>query len=275
LPAHDRLAYQGLWCLADRAGRLKDEPLRLRARIFPYEPEVDMDATLRRLSTHWVTRYVGPDGRRYLEVRNLSRHQHFHLREPASHLPGPPEEAQCQPGAGPVLAPVEHDPDPADTDTDTDPDTDTDTEGKKAAQPAAPTPVQAFVDLWHNETLPPIGRCRELTKARRTAIKARLRDRPLEEWRLVFRRINASAFCRGDNDRGWRACIDWVLRPDTAAKVLEGTYDSRAARGPANRAPVNGSGDWCHDHDPPCKTQQEHIRRTLEAARVAREEAHA
>jgi hypothetical protein len=39
------------------------------------------------------------------------------------------------------------------------------------------------------------------------------------------KRIASSAFCTGTNDRGWRATPDWLLRPDTAAKVLEGKYD--------------------------------------------------
>jgi hypothetical protein len=56
---------------------------------------------------------------------------------------------------------------------------------------------------------------------------ARLRERPLEEWRPIFQRINASDFCRGQNDRGWIATFDWALQPDTAAKVLEGKYDNR------------------------------------------------
>jgi hypothetical protein len=42
--------------------------------------------------------------------------------------------------------------------------------------------------------------------------------------RAVFTRINALAFCRGENDRGWRANFDWALKPTSIAKVLEGNY---------------------------------------------------
>ena len=32
-----RLFYQGLWTLADKAGRLEDRPKRFKAEIFPYD----------------------------------------------------------------------------------------------------------------------------------------------------------------------------------------------------------------------------------------------
>jgi hypothetical protein len=31
----------------------------------------------------------------------------------------------------------------------------------------------------------------------------------------------------GDNHRGWKANVDFLLRPDSIAKVLEGSYDAR------------------------------------------------
>jgi hypothetical protein len=42
--------------------------------------------------------------------------------------------------------------------------------------------------------------------------------------REVFAQINASAFLRGDSDRGWCAGFDWALKPANIAKVLEGNY---------------------------------------------------
>jgi general stress protein YciG len=47
---------------------------------------------------------------------------------------------------------------------------------------------------------------------------------PEEYWSAVVRRIVASGFCTGKNDRGWRATFDWLLQPDTHLKVMEGKY---------------------------------------------------
>jgi hypothetical protein len=42
--------------------------------------------------------------------------------------------------------------------------------------------------------------------------------------------MDASPFCRGETgDRGWRASFDFLLKPDTATKVLEGKYDDADA----------------------------------------------
>lgn len=38
-------------------------------------------------------------------------------------------------------------------------------------------------------------------------------------------RVRASPFLRGDNDRGWRASLDFLLKPESFAKLMEGAYD--------------------------------------------------
>lgn len=55
----------------------------------------------------------------------------------------------------------------------------------------------------------------------------RWREKPNEDyWVGVVRKISASSFCLGKNDRDWKADIDFLIRPDTASKVLEGKYDN-------------------------------------------------
>jgi len=90
-----------------------------------------------------------------------------------------------------------------------------------------PSP-QSLVEAWNSGTTAPIPKCKELTPKRRTHALARLRDAPIDTWRDVIARIEASAFCRGQNDRGWVATFDWLLQPETRVKVLEGKYDNRA-----------------------------------------------
>ena len=88
----------------------------------------------------------------------------------------------------------------------------------------AETP-EAFQALWNAVTTPPIPKWLGMSKPRRAAALQRLRERPLAEWRRIIERVNASTFCRGENDRGWRADPEFILRPDSADKVLEGKYD--------------------------------------------------
>jgi len=44
----------------------------------------------------------------------------------------------------------------------------------------------------------------------------------------ALQRVAKSPFCRGQSERGWRADIDWMLRPDTLTKITEGKYDDHA-----------------------------------------------
>jgi hypothetical protein len=97
----DRLAYIGLWCYADREGRLEDRPAHLRAVLFPYEPKVDIEAILARLARHWITRYEA-DGRKYIQINPFEKHQVPHIKERASTIPAP-----CLHSAGTIPAPQE------------------------------------------------------------------------------------------------------------------------------------------------------------------------
>jgi hypothetical protein len=46
----------------------------------------------------------------------------------------------------------------------------------------------------------------------------------------ALNRVAKSSFCRGQNERGWKADIDWFLKPDTLTKILEGKYDDQGNR---------------------------------------------
>ena len=97
---YERLLFIGLWCLADREGRLEDRPKRIRAALFPYE-DVDVDSMLDSLHrVGFVIRYE-VDREKYIAIPNFSRHQTPHGREMASVIPQPsqhnPVSAPAQP----------------------------------------------------------------------------------------------------------------------------------------------------------------------------------
>lgn len=91
-----RVIYAGLWCQADREGRFRWDPTRLKLAIAPYD-DLDMAAALAALieSGH-VVRYE-VDGELLGWIPTLKRHQSFHPREAASRLPAPPGQLQVPP----------------------------------------------------------------------------------------------------------------------------------------------------------------------------------
>lgn len=113
-----------------------------------------------------------------------------------------------------------------------------------------PTPA-ALAELWNEVTTTPLPRVTlkdgDLSGARQKAARAALQRRPLEEWRRVFTKANASNFCRG-SDGGWIADFDWAIRdegkkPEPALKLLEGSYDRAATPAAKGAAPPS---DWKH-----------------------------
>ena len=91
-PRDARLMFPGLWCLADRAGRLEDRPARIKAQLFPYDEDIRVDAVeefLAILARHDFIRRYEVAGKRYIQVRTFVRHQHIHIKEAPSQIPPP------------------------------------------------------------------------------------------------------------------------------------------------------------------------------------------
>jgi hypothetical protein len=97
LPFGARLLFEGLWVLADRDGRLEDRPMKIRAELFPYDVDADVEQWLAMLARPrqyapgaFITRYE-VEGRKYIQI-NAWRHQNPHPKEKPSTIP-PPEPA--------------------------------------------------------------------------------------------------------------------------------------------------------------------------------------
>ena len=69
-----RLLFAGLWCIADREGRLEDRPRRIKAEVLPYD-NCDVDELLNQLAGRgFIVRYE-VDGEGYIQVVNFIKHQ--------------------------------------------------------------------------------------------------------------------------------------------------------------------------------------------------------
>lgn len=71
-------------------------------------------------------------------------------------------------------------------------------------------------------------RCLALTKWRMSRIAdARDLEEDLDVWEASFREVAANPFFRGENGRGWRAGVDYVLRDIHMGKVLDAGYEAK------------------------------------------------
>ena len=91
------IVFIGLWCLADRDGRLEDRPKRIKAEILPYRDCPDFNGYLTVLERmDFIQRYeVG--GAAYIQVVNFKKHQAPHKTERAGEIPEPPEKTKSCP----------------------------------------------------------------------------------------------------------------------------------------------------------------------------------
>ncbi len=104
-----RILFAGLWCIADREGRLEDRPKRIKAEVLPYD-DCDVDELLNQLAEReFIIRYEVA-GEKYIQVTNFSKHQNPHKNEKPSEIPAPDNS-----GTSTVQVPEKHSTNPADS----------------------------------------------------------------------------------------------------------------------------------------------------------------
>lgn len=83
-----------------------------------------------------------------------------------------------------------------------------------------------FMEEWN--ALGNVSQIHDFGKIRIRDFRTRMKDRFFREnYREALNRIAASDFCTGQNNRGWRASVDWFLRPGKVAHILEGNFDNK------------------------------------------------
>ena len=101
LGPYAQLLFAGLWCLADKEGRLKDQPRLIKAEIFPYY-EVDVNGELTKLERlAFIDRYE-VDGMAIIQIANFVEHQSPHHTEKASTLPSKSGDQAAKPVPEPL-----------------------------------------------------------------------------------------------------------------------------------------------------------------------------
>lgn len=97
-----------------------------------------------------------------------------------------------------------------------------------------------------------IPKIKTIDDRRKSWIMARLKTFSLDDLYEAFTKASESTFLNGDNQRGFIATFDWIVRPTNFPKILEGNYDDRrpattigpkAGRNPLEGCvPLNGTG---------------------------------
>lgn len=100
--------------------------------------------------------------------------------------------------------------------------------------------IQAYSEMAGRAGLP---KPRVINDQRRRKISTTLKAYSLDLWREAVAAIEASDFCRGHNNRGWVADLDFMLQRKSFDGLIEGKYANRQPRGspPRQQKPLRGS----------------------------------
>lgn len=137
------------------------------------------------------------------------------------------------------------------TDTDTVKVTDTDIDNPlppKGGQ-QQPVPYTRIAELYHT-ICTSYPKLRAIEGNRKKMIAARWKKYGgIDTFRELFEKAEASDFLKGDNDRGWAADFDWLIRPTNMSKVLEGKYDNDKLKGGQGHGNNSGYSGGPEDGD--------------------------
>ena len=87
----------------------------------------------------------------------------------------------------------------------------------------------------YNSTCTNLPQIKKLTDTRNKAIDEFLKDFTEEQFKQICNIANNTSFLTGDNERGWKADFDFIMRIDKATAILEGKYNSiKTQKGGAN-----------------------------------------
>jgi hypothetical protein len=91
-------------------------------------------------------------------------------------------------------------------------------------------PHQEIIQAYH-AILPELTQIREWTPERQKLLRCRWKERKerqcLSWWEDYFHSVREQPWLMGENDKGWTADLEWLVRPKNMPKVIECKYKSR------------------------------------------------
>ena len=90
----------------------------------------------------------------------------------------------------------------------------------------SPAPYEQIKDMYNN-ICTSYPKLRSMSDSRKKAIKARLRQYSIDDFKFLFEKAENSSFLKGANNRNWSATFDWLIKDSNMAKTLDGNYDDR------------------------------------------------
>lgn len=207
-----KIVFIGLFSLADDEGRGRANPMYLKSNLFPYNEDMrsaDIEKALLEISSNMSVIFYSCDGSSYYSL--LSWYTFQKIEKPTnSKLPAFDENskeiyrlfAEASPkGSRPVVPKRKED-------------------NRKEKEEKR----NEIKDIY-NSVCTKLPQVQKLTEKRNKAIDKFLEEFTEEQFKNICEIANSTDFLIGENDNGWKADFDFLMKTDKATNVLEGRYN--------------------------------------------------
>jgi len=120
---------------------------------------------------------------------------------------------------------------------DKDKDKDKDKDQKKERESSSLDVEEEVFKFWNS--FPQLPKIIRISKERKAKMRTRLKDSFFRDnWRKGIEQILSRPFLIGQNERGWKADIEWFMQPDSLTKIMEGKY-TQTERGGKGKSTID------------------------------------
>jgi uncharacterized protein YdaU (DUF1376 family) len=103
--------------------------------------------------------------------------------------------------------------------------------GGELPEEPPPDPVLIVLEAWNAMARGAgLRTVVKLTDQRRKRLLARIKDYTVDTMTEAIAAVPSRPFLMGQGPRGWKADFDFITRPDSVAKIMEGNYGERAGK---------------------------------------------
>ena len=223
-----RYVFSGLWCQADREGRLKYEPKKLKVQIIPYD-DIDIEKIFTDLAKKPFIKIYMVNSVKYIQIVKWEDHQNPHHTEKPSLLP------EIQNNG--VLTVKER---LVNSENATHSHDQYTMNNKPISQK---NEYKDFEDnvltLWNEfcDKHPSLSKIKKVSGTRRKHLKERFEDKDFRGFQEILKAVEEQPFLikgnqNSEKHKDWRINIDWLINNDTNyIKVLERKYANGSGHG--------------------------------------------
>lgn len=206
-----KLVFIGLFSLADDEGRGRCNPVYLKSTLFPYEEGIrsaDIDKTLSEISSNMSVIFYSCDGSSYYSLYNWNTWQK--IDKPSQSKIPEYDSKTMQRIFG-----------------------DNSTNVRRMVAPKRKEDnikekeyKRIRIKDIYNTNCSNLPQVQKLTDKRKKAIDEFIKEFTEEQFEKICQIANSTDFLIGQNDRGWKADFDFLMRIDKATNILEGKYSN-------------------------------------------------